>query len=184
MLDAFFTDDSSSSVSNFDDSEKLKMLSDHGTFVIAMRSDRTDPQDANKTKKVSTQDMINALTANNIFLPIGNSGVVTHIGIINQKDNHMDEKEIVNAVGTPENIFTGNNGNVNIVCASGLEFPTEYISDMGKKALGEQKQRLKKKKTSGILDDLEELELETEIPVKRGTSRRRKVSLDLLNELE
>ena len=55
------------------------MLSDHGAFVIAMRSDKVDPQDANKTKKVSTQDMINALTANNIFLPIGNSGVVTHI---------------------------------------------------------------------------------------------------------
>lgn len=184
MLNAFFTDDSASNVSNFDDSEKLKMLSDHGAFVIAMRSDRVDLQDTNKLKKISTQDMINALTANNIFLPIGNSGVVTHIGIINQKDNHLDEKEIVNAVGIPENIFTGNNGNVNIVCASGLEFPTEYISDMGKKALGEQKQRLKKKKTSGILEDLEELELETEIPVKRGTSRRRKVSLDLLNELE
>lgn len=39
MLDAFFTDDSSSNVSNFDDSEKLKMLSDHGAFIIAMRSD-------------------------------------------------------------------------------------------------------------------------------------------------
>ena len=94
----------------------------------------------------------------------------------------MDEKEIVNAVGTPENIFTGNNGNVNIVCASGLEFPTEYISDMGKKALDEQKQRLEKKKSSGLLDDLEELEIET--ANKKPTGRRRKVSLDLLNELE
>ena len=184
MLDAFFTDDSSSSVSNFDDSEKLKMLSDHGAFVIAMRSDRIDLQDVNKSKKVSTQDMINALTANNIFLPIGNNGVVTHIGIINQKDNHMDEKEIVNAVGTPENIFTGNNGSINVVCASGLEFPTEYISDMGKKALDEQKQRLEKKKSSGLLDDLEELEIEVENTNKKPTSRRRKVSLDLLNELE
>ena len=36
MLDAFFTDDSSSNVSNFDDSEKLKMLSDHGAFVIVI----------------------------------------------------------------------------------------------------------------------------------------------------
>ena len=94
----------------------------------------------------------------------------------------MDEKEIVNAVGTPENIFTGNNGNINIVCASGLEFPTEYISDMGKKALDEQKQRLEKKKSSGLLDDLEELEIEDND--KKPISRRRKVSLDLLNELE
>ena len=35
MLDAFFTDNSSSNVSNFDDSEKMKMLSDNGSFVIA-----------------------------------------------------------------------------------------------------------------------------------------------------
>jgi len=184
MLDAFFTDDSSSSVSNFDDSEKLKMLSDHGAFVIAMRSGKTDPQDISKIRKVSTQDMINALTAKNIFLPISNSGVVTNIGIINQKDNHMDEKEIVKAVGTPENIFTGNNGNVNIVCVSGLEFPTEYIADMGKKALDEQKQRLEKKKSSNLLDDLEELEFDTEIPVKKTANKRRQISLDLLNELE
>ena len=184
MLDAFFTDDSSSNVSNFDDSEKLKMLSDHGAFVIAMRSDKADPQDTSKIKKVSTQDMVNALTAKNIFLPINNDGIVAHIGIINQKDNHINEKEIVTAVGTPENIFIGNNGNVNIVCASGLGFPTEYIANMGKKAISEQKLRLEKKKTSNILDDLEELEVEAENPVKKGTSRRRKVSLDLLCELE
>ena len=184
MLDAFFTDDSLSSISNFDDSEKLKMLSDHGAFVIAMRSDRANPQDINEFKKISTQDMINALTAKNIFLPISNNGVVANIGIINQKDNHIDEKEIVKAVGTPENIFTGNNGSVNIVCVSGLEFPIEYIADMGRKALDEQKRRLEKKKSSGLLDDLEELEIEVENTDKKPTRRRRKVSLDLLNELE
>lgn len=178
MLDVFFTDDSSSSVSNFDDSEKLKMLSDHGAFVIAMRS-----HNMNKSKKVSTQDMINALTAKNIFLPIGNSGVVTHIGIINQKNNHIDEGEIVRAVGLPENIFTGNNGNVNIVCVSGLEFPTEYIAHLGKEAIEEQKQRLEKKKTPNFLDDLE-LEVETEISAKKPANKRREISFDLLRELD
>lgn len=84
MLDAFFTDDSSSNVSNFDDSEKMKMLSDNGAFVIAMRSsNKADTQDENK--KGNTQDMINSLTASNIFLPIGNEKIVSHIGIINQK---------------------------------------------------------------------------------------------------
>ena len=48
--------------------------------------------------------------------------------------------------------------------------------------LDEQKQRLEKKKSSGLLDDLEELEIE--VTDKKSTSRRRKVSLDLLNELE
>lgn len=185
MLDAFFTDDSTSNVSNFDDSEKLKMLSDHGAFVIAMRSDsKTDAQGKKVYSKVSTQEMINALTAKNIFLPISNDGVVANIGIINQKDNCMDENEIVKAVGTPENIFIGNNGSVNIVCASGLGFPTEYISNMGKKALDEQKQRLEKKKTSALLYDLEELEIETEVSAKKPVNKRRQVSLDLLNELE
>ena len=185
MLDAFFTDDSSSSVSNFDDSEKLKMLSDHGAFVIAMRSDyKTNTQEENNGKKVTTQDMINALTAKNIFLPVGTDGIVAHIGIINQKDNHINEKEIEKAIGIPENIFTGNNGNVNIVCASGLGFPTEYIANMGRKAIEEQKQRIEKKKSSNLLEDLEELEPETEIPVKKPANRRRQVSLDLLCELD
>ena len=185
MLDAFFTDDSSSLVSNFDDSEKLKMLSDHGAFVIAMRSDyKADTQETDKGKKVTTQDMVNALTAKNIFLPIGTDGIVAHIGIINQKDNRIDEKEIVTAVGTPENIFTGNNGNVNIVCASGLGFPTEYIAGLGKKALQEQKQRMDKKKSFTILDDLDEIEIEPEIPAKKPANKRRQVSLDLLRELD
>lgn len=184
MLDAFFTDESSSNVSNFDDSEKLKMLSDHGAFVIAMRSDKADPQDSNKIKRVSSQDMVNALTAKNIFLPVNNDGIVAHIGIINQKDNHIDEKEIVTAIGVPENIFIGNNGNVNIVCASGLGFPTEYIANMGKKAINEQKQRLEKKKSFDILDDLEELEVEAEVPTKKLVNKRRQVSLDLLRELD
>ncbi len=183
MLDAFFTDDSSSNVSNFDDSEKMKMLSDNGAFVIAMRSsNKADPQDENK--KGNTQDMINSLTASNIFLPIGTEQIVSHIGIINQKDNHIDEKEVVKAVGTPENIFIGNNGTVNIVCASGLGFSTEYIAGMGKKAMEEQKQRIEKKKSSNLLDDLEELETETEILVRKPKNKRRQISLDLLDELD
>jgi len=130
------------------------------------------------------ESVFNVLVKYGRELKINNDKVVAHIGIINQKDNHMDEKEIEKAVGIPENIFTGNNGNVNIVCASGLGFPTEYIAGMGRKAIEEQKQRLEKKKSSNLLDDLEELEIETEIPVKKEKNKRRQVSLDLLNELE
>lgn len=186
MLDAFFTDNSSSNISNFDDSEKLKMLSDHGAFVIAMRSDsKMNSFEENNGKKVTTQDMINALTAKNIFLPINNDGIVAHIGIINQKDNSMDEKEIEKAIGKPENVFIGNNGSINIVCASGLGFPIEYIANMGKKAIQEQKQRLEKQKSSNFLEDLEDLEIETEeVPVKKTVNKRRQISLDLLNELD
>ena len=180
MLDAFFTDNSSSSGSNFDDSEKLRMLRDNGAFVIAMMADKKL-----QNKIVTTQDMVNALTAKNIFLPINNDGVVTNIGIINQRDNHIDEKEIISAIGIPENIFIGNNGSVNIACASGLGFPVEYISDLGKKELLEQKERISKRKSFSILDDLDEEEIEvSKEPVKKTVNKRRQVSLDLLRELD
>lgn len=179
MLDAFFTDNSASNTSNFDDSEKYNMLSDHGSFYIAMRCDKSD-----SSEKVSTQDMINALTAKNIFLPFNDDGIVAHIGIINQKDNHINEKEIVKAVGNPENIFMGFNGTANIVCASGCGYPVDYISNLGKKALSEQKERINKRKSFSILDDLEEIEDEKEVPVVNKNNKRRKISLDLMRELD
>ena len=178
MLDVFFSDNSSSSGSNFDDSEKLKMLKDNGAFVISVLADKK-AQD----KIVVSQDMVNALTAKNIFLPINNDGIVNNIGIINQRGNHIDEQELVNAIGIPENIFIGNNGNFNIACASGLGFPVEYIVNLGKKALAEQKERLNKKKALSILDDLE-LEESPVVPAQKPMNKRRQVSLNLLHELD
>ena len=177
MLDAFFADNSSSSGSNFDDSEKMKMLKDNGAFVIAMLADKKL-----QNKVVTTQDMVNALTAKNIFLPINNDGVVNNIGIINQRDNHIDEQEIISAIGIPENIFIGNNGTVNIACASGLGFPVDYISNLGKKAIVEQKERMGKRKSLSLLDDLEMEEKITE-PVQKPVNKRRQITLDLLQEL-
>lgn len=57
MLDAFLSDTSYSSGSNFDDSEKMKMLKDNGAFVIAMLSDKNS-----ENNKVTTSDMVKALT--------------------------------------------------------------------------------------------------------------------------
>lgn len=179
MLDAFFADDSSSSGSNFDDSEKLRMLKDNGAFVIAMLADWKA-----QNKSVTSQDMVTALTAKNIFLPINNDGVVNNIGIINQRDNHIDERELVNAIGKPENIFTGSNGKVNIACASGLGFPVEYILNLGKKALAEQKERQSKRKTLSLLEDLDMEEENIIIQPKPSTSKRQKLSLDLLRGLD
>ena len=180
MLDAFFTDTSSSSGSNFDDSEKMKMLKEHGAFVLAMLSDRNA-----ENNKVTTQDMINALTAKNIFLPINNDGIVGNIGIINQKGNCINEHEIVKSIGVPENIFIGNNGSVNLACASGLGFPTEYILKLGKSAKEEQKERLDRRKSLSILEDLEMDSLEEpKEPEKKPVNKRRQISLDLLRDLD
>jgi hypothetical protein len=177
MLDAFFSDNSSSATANFDDSEKYKMLADHGSFYIAMRCSKAD------SDKVSTQDMINALTAKNIFIPYNNDGIVTHIGVINQRDNYINEQEIVKAVGIPENIFVGNNGTANIVCASGCSFPTDYISNLGKNALSEQKERINKRKAFSILDDLEDVPDTPKAPTPK-TNGRKRISLDLMRELD
>ena len=125
------------------------MLSDHGAFVISMRTSKPEAQ-------IETQDMVDSLTAKNIFLPINNDGIVANIGIINQRGVDIDEHEIIRAVGTPENLFKGNNGTATIVRTSGQGFPVEYIGGLGKKAVAEQKERFQKKKAFLLLDDLEE----------------------------
>lgn len=178
MLDAFFTDNSHSFGANFDDSEKEKMLKDKGAFVIAMLSNNNTENQA-----VSTEDMIQSLTAKNIFLPINDDGVVSNIGIINQGRNRMDEHEIVNAVGTPENIFVGYNGSVNIACLSGLSYPIEYIKNLGQSAITEQKQRMDRRKSLSLLDDLEEVaEPVVAVPEKKSASKRKRITLDMLRE--
>ena len=94
--------------------------------------------------------------------------------------NYVNELDIQKPL---ENIFIGNNGTANIVCVSGCSFPVEYISSLGKKALSEQKERISKRKSLSLLDDLEEIE--EEIPVQTSKiNKRRKISLDLMRELD
>ena len=177
MLDTFFSDSASSSGSNFDDSEKMKMLGENGMFIIAKLTDKKG-----ENCRTRTQDMVNMLTAKNIFLPINNDGIVGNIGIINQTGNKMDEHEIEKAVGVPENIFVGNKGTSNLVCASGLSFPIEYISKMGKDAMQEQNERLSRRKSLSLLDDLEEATVPDK-PVAKTKSGRRSITLDMLRNM-
>ena len=178
MLDAFLTDESSSSGSNFDDSEKEKMLKERGAFVLAMLSNKKA-----ENGKVTSQEMVTAMTAKNIFLPINNDGIVGNIGIINQKDNKMDEHELIKAIGIPENVFMGNNGKVNIACASGLGYPVEYITKLGKSAVEEQKERMDKRKSMVGLDDLDMDNIEIPEVQQKKTGKRQQISLDFLNSL-
>lgn len=86
-------------------------------------------------------------------------------------------------MGIPENIFVGNNGTANIVCASGCSFPTDYISNLGKNALSEQKERINKRKAFSILDDLEDVPDTPKAPPTK-TNGRKRISLDLMRELD
>ena len=150
------------------------MLKEPGAFVIAMLSDKRAEEN-----KTTTQDMINALTAKNIFLPVNNDGIVGNIGIINQKNNKLDEHELIKAIGTPENVFIGYNGN-----ASGLSYPVEYIKKLGQSAVEEQKERIEKRKTISVLDDLNTEEIVIpEVKKKTTKGKRNRISLDFLNSL-
>ena len=128
--------------------------------------------------------MVTALTAKNIFLPINNDGVVGNIGIINQKGNKIDEHELIKAIGVPENVFVGNNGRVNIACASGLGYPVEYITKLGKSAVEEQKKRMEKRESLSTLDDLGIDDIEVpEIPKKKTPGKRKQITWDFINSL-
>ena len=96
----------------------------------------------------------------------------------------MDEHELIKAIGTPENIFVGYNGNVNIACASGLSYPVEYIKKLGQSAVEEQKERIEKRKTISVLDDLNTEEIVIpEVKKKTTKGKRNRISLDFLNSL-
>lgn len=132
----------------------------------------------------SEQDNRTIPDAKNIFLPVNNDGIVGNIGIINQKNNKLDEHELIKAIGTPENIFVGYNGNVNIACASGLSYPVEYIKKLGQSAVEEQKERIEKRKTISVLDDLNTEEIVIpEVKKKTTKGKRNRISLDFLNSL-
>ena len=150
---------------------------DKGAFVIAMLSDKNA-----EGRYITTDEMIQALTAKNIFLPINNDGVVNNIGIINQGKNKMDEHEIIKAVGTPENIFTGYNGSVNITCLSGLSYPIEYIKKLGQSATAEQKQRMDKRKSVSTGRSGGGINPNYPGSRKKSTSKRKRITLDIVKD--
>lgn len=95
----------------------------------------------------------------------------------------MDEHELIKAIGIPENVFIGNNGKVNIACASGLGYPVEYITKLGKSAVEEQKDRMDKRKSMVGLDDLDMDNIEIPEVQQKKTGKRQQISLDFLNSL-
>ena len=90
---------------------------------------------------------------------------------------------MVNSIGVPENIFIGYNGNVNIACASGLGFPVEYINKLGQSAIKEQRERMDKRKSLSVLEDLDTEGTDVPSVPKKQSSKRKKISLDFLNSL-
>lgn len=70
------------------------------------------------------------------------------------------------------------------MCLSGLSFPVDYISELGKSAVEEQRERIGKRRTLQLEEINIGLEESRKTASSQKTSKRRKSSLDLLRELD
>lgn len=124
LLDAFLTDDSWGEPNNFDESERLEMLSDPGAMIISY-----------------CKDGIEKLLTDNIFAPLQKDRVCNNIGVIHKDKNDVDIDIIVAEVGKPLNISEGWGGKCTLIAVSGMSFPVDHIHRLGKLAVDGQKER-------------------------------------------
>ena len=124
LLDAFLTDDSWGEPNNFDESERLEMLSDPGAMIISY-----------------CKDGIEKLLTDNIFAPLQKDRVCNNIGVIHKDKNDVDIDIIVAEVGKPLNISEGWGGKCTLIAVSGMSFPVDHIQRLGKLAIDGQKER-------------------------------------------
>ena len=172
-LDMYLTNNSYGTLNNFDESERIEMLKEPGAFILSLNKAHT-----------STKDIIDSLKKDGIFAPVQNNFLCGHIGIIHQGKNDSDIKleQLVTEFGKPLNIFEGYNATNTLVAISGLSYPFDYISFLGKlaqNALDERKRGAKSvnrlKSLSLNLNDIQNEKQEK--PIKK------KSKLDLIREL-
>lgn len=123
LLDAFLKD-SWGEPNNFDESERLEMLSDPGAMIISY-----------------CKDGIEKLLTDNIFAPLQKDRVCNNIGVIHKDKNDVDIDTIVAEVGKPLNISEGWGGKCTLIAVSGMSFPTDHVQRLGKLAIDGQKER-------------------------------------------
>lgn len=126
LLNAFLTDDSWGEPNNFDESERLEMLSEPGAMIISLQK---------------PTDGLSRLVEDNIFAPLQNNKVCGNIGIIHSGKNDVDIDKLVAEIGKPLNISEGWGGKGTLIAVSGLSFPVDHVAQIGKLALEGQKER-------------------------------------------
>ncbi len=124
LVNAFLTDDSWGEPNNFDESERMEMLAESGAMVISL-----------------CKDGISKLLEDNIFAPLQNDKVCGNIGIIHAGRNDVDIDTLVAEVGKPLNISEGWGGKGTLIAVSGLSFPIDHVTRLGKLAIEGQKER-------------------------------------------
>ena len=127
VLNAYLTNDAWSDTNNFDESERLELLSESGAMIIS--------QSERQYKIVD--DLLN----NTVFAPIERDNVVGKFGIIHGCKRTIAKDALIAEVGKPFNIFEGYGKGSTLVAMSGLTFPFSRIEQYGKLAKSAQDER-------------------------------------------
>ena len=175
-LNMYLTDFSYGVLNNFDESERIEMLKEHGAFILSLNKPST-----------STNDIIDSLKKDGIFAPVENNFLCGHIGIIHQGGNDSDIKveQLVTEFGKPLNSFEGYNATNTLVAISGLSYPFDYIASLGKLAQNALNERKRGAKSVNKLKSLN-LNLNSSFDVqneKQEKTIKKKSKLDLIREL-
>lgn len=124
LFNAFLTDDSWSELNNFDESERMEMLAEPGAMIISL-----------------SKDGIGKLLEGNIFAPLQKDKICGNLGIIHTGKNDVDIDTLIAELGKPLNISEGFGGKGTLIAASGLSFPVDHVTRLGKLAVEGQKER-------------------------------------------
>lgn len=125
LLNAFLTDDSWGEANNFDESERIEMLSEAGAMIVCLQK---------------FGEGLEKLLTDNIFAPLQNDKVVGNIGVIHSSRS-VNLDTLVAELGKPLNIYEGFGGKGTLLAASGLSFPLDHITNLGKLAIEGQAER-------------------------------------------
>ena len=139
LLNAFLTDDSWSDKNNFDEAERMELLSEQGAMIIS-RSDRQ-------------YKILDDLLTQSIFAPLQNDYVVGKFGIIHGGKRSISVDSLISEIGKPFNIFEGYGKSGTLIAVSGLTFPFTRITELGnlaKKAQQERQRSIQARKTQAL----------------------------------
>lgn len=157
MLDNFLTNDSCGELNNFDESERIEMLSQSGAMVLGLFG-----------KNHNSSFMVQRLTKNGIFAPIEDNMTCGDIAIIHSGKDNSDIKAevIISEVGKAYNVFEGyNNGKSTLLAVSGLNYPVTHIKQLGELAQKATEERKRSRQNTQRLMNMDFGE-EDEVKVK------------------
>lgn len=127
VLNAYLTDNAWSDTNNFDESERLELLTESGMMIISQ---------SERQYKI-LDDLLN----NTVFAPLEHDNVVGKFGIIHGGKRGISKDALITEIGKPFNIFEGYGRGTTLIAMSGLTFPFTRIEQLGELAKKAQEER-------------------------------------------